>query len=130
MTEPVNLTQLGGLIDELYQLREQRLLLTRQADELKAQETALRGQIMATMQTAGLTGGRGQLATAGLKTNTVPTVRDWAALHQYIIANDAWDLMQQRVSSTACAARWLRQEVVPGVEAFEVADLSLSRASR
>lgn len=121
---------IGKTIDELYQLREERLRVTKLVDEMKQRESALQAQIMAELQEQGLTGARGDVATAGLGTDTVPAVRDWKVLHTHIVATDGWDLLQNRVSTTACKARWTRSEAVPGVEPMEIFKLSLSKAER
>lgn len=121
---------LGRLIDDLYALREQRLALNETIEDLKRRESDLRGKIMALLQSTGLTGARGELATSSIKHATVPKVVDWEAFQQYIVTNDAWDLMQRRVSTTACSGRWDRGEIIAGVDKLELTELNLTKATR
>lgn len=128
--QPFSLTELGKMIDDLYEARQVRLKLAKEVDALKAKETALRGRVMRALNEAGLTGGRGDVATVGLTREEVPRVDDWEGLRNHIALNDAWDLLQNRLSATACRARWTRGEAIPGVTKVEIEDLSLSKATR
>lgn len=125
-----SLTELGKMIDGLYEARQARLKLDKEVDALKAEETALRGRVMRALNEAGLTGGRGDVAIVGLTKEEVPRVDDWEGLRNHIALNDAWDLLQNRLSAIACRARWTRGEAIPGVTKVEIEDLSLHKATR
>ena len=44
-----------------------------------------------------------------------PVGEDWAAIHEYIVANDAMDLVHKRLTVTAVKLRWDDDIVIPGI---------------
>ena len=118
---------IGACIDQLYKLRQQRLEIEKSADEVKQEENALEKHILDSFSKTDLDGAKGKLATAGINRSTVPNVQDWDAFYAYIKQNDAFDMLQRRVSSTAYRERLDNEEVVPGVETYEVIKLSLRK---
>ena len=125
-----NKPDLGTAIDELYELRAKRLDIEKQVKALKSEELALRVEIKRLLDSVSLEGGRGQVATASIVHSVEPTVKDWSALYQFVTANDAFDMLQRRLSSTAVKQRWDNGVEVPGVEKFDTWDLSLTKRSK
>lgn len=130
MTTEESPAKLGEIIDKLYQKRSERLALSKQVDALKAEEADLRRLVIQRLQDVGLDSGRGTLATASITQDDQASVRDWAALENYILEHKSFDLLQRRVSVTAVRARWENEEVVPGVEKVTLTDLSLTKATK
>ena len=122
--------KLGEIIDELYQRRASRLVLTKSVDALKAEEAELRRLIIQRLQDVGLDSGRGTMATASITKDDQANVKDWSALENYILEHKSFDLLQRRVSITAIRARWDNDESLPGVEKVTLTDLSLTKASK
>lgn len=122
--------KLGEIIDELYQKRASRLVLTKSVDALKAEEAELRRLIIQRLQDVGLDSGRGTMATASITKDDQANVKDWSALENYILEHKSFDLLQRRVSITAIRARWDNDESLPGVEKVTLTDLSLTKASK
>lgn len=118
---------IGACIDTLYQLRQKRGGIERQADVIKEKEGELEKHILDTFTKTDLDGARGKLAVAGIAQSTVPTVKDWDKLYAYIKKEGAFDLLQRRVSSSAYRERLDVEEVVPGVEPFTLIKLSLKK---
>lgn len=118
---------IGACIDTLYQLRQKRGGIERQADVIKEKEGELEKHILDTFTKTDLDGARGKLAVAGIAQSTVPTVKDWDKLYAYIKKEGAFDLLQRRVSSSAYCERLDVEEVVPGVEPFTLIKLSLKK---
>lgn len=118
---------LGECIDSLYLARAKRLALDKEVEEMKKVETALREHIKHNFAEEDLDGARGKIATATLTTLYQPTATDWAVVFEYIRKNRAFDLLQKRLSATACRARWDNNKNIPGVEKIPVTDLSVTK---
>jgi len=122
---------LGACIDLLYATREKRTALERsiekKVEDLKKEEQALEKHLFDTFGKDDLDGAKGKRATAGLTRQTVPNVKDWERLYGYIKKHDAFELLQKRVSGTAYRERLEAKEVIPGVEAFTLTKLSLTK---
>ena len=120
---------LGECIDRLYKLRTFRLKQEKEIKERKRTENAYRSHIINLLGDVNLEGGRGTVATASIKSSEEPTAKDWSEIYAYIEANDAFDLLQRRLSAKAVKQRWELGEEVPGIEKFTVVDLSLTKRS-
>jgi hypothetical protein len=118
------------MIDALYATRQTRLDLTKRVDELKAEETAMRGQILELLDSMGMAKGSGLQATCGIKESIEPVPTDWEAIHAYIRQNDRFDLIQKRLSAPAWRGLLDSGVLVPGTESVKVRDLSLTKSSR
>ncbi len=58
------------------------------------------------------------VVTVMKKTRTSASPKDWEQVIGYIVANQAWELLQKRVSSTAVKERMDAGAIIPGVELF------------
>jgi len=123
-------TDLGSAIDALYALREMRLCYERKAKELKEEETKARSTILETLEVSGLQKASGQTATCGIKTSTIPIVTDWDEVFNYIKSHDRFDLVQKRISVLAWRETYENEGLIPGTEAVEDVDISLTKSSR
>jgi len=123
-------TDLGSAIDALYALREMRLGYERKAKELKAEETEARNAILATLEASGLQKASGHNATCGIKTSIIPIVTDWDDVFNYIKSHDRFDLVQKRISVLAWRETYENEGLIPGTEAVEDVDISLTKSSR
>lgn len=126
----LSITDLGSAIDALYALREMRLGYERKAKELKAEETEARNAILATLEESGLQKASGQQATCGIKTSIIPIVTDWDEVFTYIKDHDRFDLVQKRISVLAWSETYENEGLIPGTEAVEDVDISLTKSSR
>jgi hypothetical protein len=104
----------------LYSLREQRLFIQSQADALETTEKALKEHIINTLPKSKTTGVAGRLARVRVGTDTVPTVKDWKALHAHILKTKDWELLGRTIGRAAIEERWEHGKKVPGVEPFPV----------
>lgn len=125
-----SITDLGAMIDALYALREMRLGIERKAKELKAEEETARGAILDLLEKSGLQKASGAVATAGVKVSTVPIVTDWDQVFTYIKESDRFDLVQKRISVLAWRETFNEGVIIPGTEAVDDVDISLTKASR
>jgi hypothetical protein len=126
----LQIADLGSAIDALYALREMRLGYERKAKELKAAETEARNAILATLEASGLQKASGQTATCGIRTSTIPIVTDWDEVFTYIKEHDRFDLVQKRISVLAWRETYENEGLIPGTEAVEDVDISLTKSSR
>jgi len=119
--------ELGVCIDKLYVLRSQRLVLVKEVAERKRTEKAYREHIVSKLREIKMEGGKGGTATASITEKIEPTPKDWPAIWAWVAANDAFDMLQKRLSGKAVKERWDQNEVIPGIEKFTVVDLSLKK---
>lgn len=121
---------LGQAIDQLYEERARRLEAEKAIKVMKSTELALRIRIKQLLDSVSLEAGRGQTATASIQYSTEPTAKDWSAIYAYIRDNDAFDMLQRRLSSTAVKDRWDSGIIIPGIEKFDTWDLSVTKRSK
>ena len=122
------MSKLGEMIDAVHALRAKRIEMQREVDEIKGNEERMKREIIALLKDAAVEGATGQAANARVTKKVVPTVKDWSALYQYIRDTDAWDMLDRRCNAAAFRARLDDGVQVPGVEAYEVEDLSITRS--
>lgn len=121
---------LGTAIDTLYALRARRLEAEKVIKAFKSEELELRVIIKRLLDNASLEGGRGQVASTSIIHSTEPTPKDWPAIYAFIQENDAFDMLQRRLSASAVKDRWESGIVIPGIEKFDTWDLSLTKRSK
>jgi hypothetical protein len=119
--------QPAACADLLYTTREQRLALQKQVDELKALETRLKEFFIDTLPKSQATGVAGKLARVTVVQKTSPIVEDWEAFYAYVKKNNAFELMQKRLSDTAVKERWEDGKTIPGVTVNHYVDVSLNK---
>ena len=126
MTKP--LPSLGRLIDGAYRLREKRMEAQKVVSELKRQEEEIKVAIEQSLSDQSMTSGKGQLATASIKSALVPTVEDWDKVRTYILRHKDLHMLEKRIA----VARWReviedKPRGVPGITPFEKTTLSLTK---
>lgn len=118
---------MGACADKIYELRQKRLDAQKVVDAIQAEESALREHIINTLPKSETTGVAGKLARVTVITKVVPQVKDWDAFYKYVKKNDAFDLMQRRLTDKAVQDRWEAGKKIPGVEAFQAVTLSINK---
>ena len=121
---------LGTAIDKLYELRSQRLDVEKVVKTMKSDELALRVHIKQMLDSINLDGAKGSAATAAVITSVDPVAKDWLQIYEFIRENDAFDMLQKRLSSIAVKERWESGILVPGIEKFDNWDLSITKRSK
>jgi hypothetical protein len=111
----------------LYRLREQRLAIEAQAEEVGKKEARVKEFIINNLPKQEATGARGKVAQVRIEKKDVPTAKDWAKIQAFIKKYDAFDLVQRRLNDTAVKARWAEGKKVPGVEKFSVVTVSCTK---
>ena len=118
---------LGTLLDQMQQLRDERRDLEAQSKELKTKYEELEIKAIEMMENAGLDKASGELATAAVSENEVPSVTDWNRLLPWIKRNGAWQLFERRIAKGA----WVelvqnrKGRALPGVESYVTKRINL-----
>lgn len=123
-------TTIGECVDLLYALRAERLTLAKQVTDKKTEEAKLKNHLIDALKEAALEGARGETASLGLTYTTVPRAENWDDIWEFVEANDAHDLMEKRLSATACRERWNEGLEIPGITKFIDVDVSLTRFTK
>ena len=123
----MELVEMKGIVDRYQQAREGRLAEQKKVDELHEKEKELANMILTALRDAEspVVGGTTHQCTR--KVTNEPTAEDWDEVYTYIYENKAWDLLHKRLSSAAVKARWDDGVEIPGVGAFPVEKLSLTK---
>lgn len=118
----------GGLIDELFLLREQRRKLAETDKNLRDQYSELEARLIAALDLQQTSMARGRSATATLNEEELATVTDWSQVHEFIRSQNAFYLLQRRINSAAWReAANERGEPIPGTMVFKKRSIALRR---
>jgi len=122
---------LGEAIDRLHALQKDREIRQREFDAMlagmKQKESELEQHILLVLQKEKMSGSRGTTAQVSVRPKTVPQVRDWIALFNYIRERNAFELLQKRIGATAWKEHVEAGEVIPGVESETYSVLSVTK---
>ena len=108
---------MSDLLQQYYETRAQRLELDRQSAALQVQEDKLKYELIKAHNAGDTLSHRAYLFSYSEK--PVPYVEDWSKLTQWIIDNDAPDVLQKRLTESAIMARIREGEVIPGVTVIQ-----------
>jgi hypothetical protein len=118
----------GSLIDDLFMLREQRRKLAETDRDLRDQYAELEAKLIAALDVQETTMARGRSALATLSEEELATVTDWDRVHEFVLSNNAFFLLQRRINSAAWReAAAERGEPIPGTTVFKKRSISLRR---
>lgn len=122
-----DLAAMKELVDAYKTTRDRRLAEQKLVDIIKESETALANKILEILrdQESPVVGGTTHQCTR--KVSNEPSAEDWDLIHAHIVDTGEWDLMERRLGKAAVKARWDEGEEVPGVGAFPVEKLSLTK---
>lgn len=133
MTEPAKNLQpqmnLGTMIDQMNELREQLRALTEEEKELKQQFEELERAVMCELDNSGTTMSAGSTATVSISEEEVGNVKDWDAFYEFIKTEDAFFLLQRRIANAAYRELKQTGQEVPGVTTFTRRKLNLRKKS-
>ena len=118
---------IGACADLLYATRQRRLALSKQVEQLEAEESELREHIINTLPKSEASGVAGRVARVTVHTKDVPQVKDWAKFYAYVKKTGQFDLMQRRLADGAVKERLEAGKKLPGVEVFRATVVSLNK---
>lgn len=117
---------IGGIEATWDRLYRKRKALEAQVAELKKREDELAAAALAILNEQRVDrAGRIRRAV-----DEVPTVEDWGQLYSFIASNEAFDLLQRRVASTAVRDRWAEGVEVPGITKTVIVRAKMSSRGR
>lgn len=118
---------IGGLIDKLFEIREQTRALNKQAEELKVQKDDYEARLLAALDAQGVTQSRGEVATATVSEAEVPQVEDWDKFYAFIARNKAFYMLERRPAAGPYreAMQLRKGRAIPGVKSFTKRTISL-----
>lgn len=121
---------LGARVDRLQYLDSKRDGLMAQVKEIESEYSALENLLLSEIPKDDLEGATGKVAQVKIERKTVPNAKDWDAVYSYIKKTGAFDLLQKRLSSSACNERWAAKRAIPGVEPFVRISLKLTKLKK
>jgi hypothetical protein len=124
----VSTIDIPELIENYAVLRDRRLEAQREVDNIAKLEGRAKDELIAAMQESGLTHAGGKDHKVSLKMVDKPVAGDWALIYDYIQENQAFDLLQRRLTEKAIKDRWEDGLSIPGVVRFPVEKLTVSKA--
>ncbi len=124
----MELSEMSALADQYAEARRLRLDQQKKTDQLQETENRLKGQLMEAMRQSSTSSIGGKTALVTYRSKPKAVAKDWDQIHKYIIANDAFDIMEMRLSTKAIQERAEQQDHVPGMEWFDVDTLSVAKA--
>ena len=124
------MSNIGTIIDELYKTRQTRLILEREAADLKATESALSKELVNLLSENDLQAGRGQVASFSYKKIEVPNISNWTEVYGFVHARNDFSLLQKRLSEPVWKEYREDGILIPGTEIFETVKTSLTKAGK
>jgi hypothetical protein len=121
-------TDLGAMIDNVWEMRQRRLAAQREVDRLKEAEEDAHALIGEALRKAKLQGGKGELATAAFRRTQVAQVVDEEAFMAWGKLKANRDCLKATVVAQAWRLRLAEGIEVPGVEPFLKETVVLTKA--
>jgi hypothetical protein len=117
--------ELSAMADAYWAIKTERLKADKVAAEFKTRENQLCATLIQEMREQEITGIGGITVRLAMDAPTLePAVKDWSALYAYIVANNAFELLERRPGRAACKERWANGVDIPGVESYPVYKLT------
>jgi len=117
MATDSNTPNIGDVIRTYMRLRDQKAAIEGEVKgkvaDIKAKMEKLEAYLKAQMDAQGLTSFKSDYGTAFLTTTDYANVANWDAILDYIRANDAYDMLEKRVSKTAVRGYMDKEKSVP-----------------
>lgn len=134
---------IGAAADLYAEVRQRRLSMEKAAEAVKSRETEIHDMILSALNESTDTGASGKFYRVQRVEKDRLHVKDWAAFHAFVRQNDAFEMLQRRLSDKA-VQEWIdnQQPVLrqnpdgsmvqapatpPGVEQAKVPTLSFTK---
>lgn len=118
---------LAACADKLYELRAKRQAAQKVADEIEAEEKAIKAHIIDNLPKSEASGVAGKLCRVTAVTKEIPQLKDDEAFFKYVKKTGRFDLMQRRLSDAAIKEIWDAGKEVPGIAHFNAVTLSINK---
>ena len=117
--------KLGGLIDNLYELREKKRGFESEAKKVEAEIAEAEELITQRMDEEGAAKATGMKATVSFSMSVVGTISDRDVLNAWVKKTGCFQLFENRISAAAYRELLDAGKKVPGVEPFNKRKLNL-----
>lgn len=118
---------ISDLINKIVEVKKAKSELATQEKKLNGELATLEADLMKLMSEAGTYRASSNVGhTVNMSQKDVPTVTDWPAFYQFVAEQEAFEFLQKRLSLPAFKERWGAGETVPGVQATQIWDLSVT----
>lgn len=119
---------MGACADLFYDVRQQRYAADKAAAELKAEEDRIKQHIIDNLKKDD-TGAAGKHHRVQVVRKWKPRINpeQWGKFHAWVRKNNAFDLLQKRLSDDAVKERMAAGKKIPGLEKFDYVDVSLTK---
>ena len=123
-----------AVIEKYMKLREEKTAveaeIKERVDKIKADMAKLEAFLKAKMDADGLTSFKSEHGTAFLTTTDFANVEDWDAVLRFIREEEAYDMLEKRVSKTAVRGYIdANKEVPPGIRYGTKLDVNIRKPS-
>lgn len=126
---PLTLAEtLGGMVDQLYLLTEEKRVLDSALADLDRKRKFVEQAVMNKLDEQKLERGGGALANVSITTSIVPDVVNWDDFYAFISRKKYWHLLERRPSSAGCRELFETKGKIPGVVPYNKVRLSLRKA--
>lgn len=118
---------ISELINAIVDAKKIKAQLAVQEKELNAKISDYEADLMKLMSEAGTYRAASDHGhTVNMVQKDVPTVVDWNEFYKYVAETQQFEFLQKRLSTPAFKERWTAGETVPGVQATQLWDLSVT----
>lgn len=117
----------GACADRLYAIKEEIGALEAEQNKLKEERRAIEDYLVNELPKDDARGVSGRVAKVSISSKPIATVKDWDAFYKHILKTKDFSLMQRRVADPAVREHWDAGKKVPGVDAFNVVKVSVTK---
>ena len=120
---------IGRCADLYHDIRELRLAMEKEVEEVKARETEIQEHIINTLSSSDDTGAAGLRYRAQVITKRKPRLADWGTFTAWVRKNDFFHMLQRRLNEKA-VDEWLADNpdrTAPGTEMVQVKTVSITK---
>lgn len=119
---------LGEVVDKYREVRDLRLAMQSETDEVEDYEKALKQHLIDTIPKTDQHGVVGKFYVAKIETKTEYRCTNWSITHSWIRRNDRFDMLQKRLTKEA-VSDWMAGQgtLPPGIEMVLVPGVSVTK---
>ena len=118
---------LAACADLYYETRQRRLEIEKSTADLREQERILKEHLIQSLPKSKAQGIAGKVCRVQVVVKPVPQVADLASFTAFAKRKGNEDLMKHSMNPAAVKERWENGVAVPGIERFNVVDLSFNK---
>lgn len=125
MSVQIETSELQEKCEELKAIRAAKAEVEAELKQAKEMEAECEAHVMHLMDLQNLMSFSNELFTIHRRSVNTPQIENYDELIEYIKQEDAWDLLQKRLSSVAARERWDQDIDIPGVSCWVKEDITI-----